>query len=33
MSRSDRERPRAFEESALLSRARPYHLFKLTYRE
>jgi len=33
MSLSDRERPRAFEESAVLSRARPSHLFKNTHKE
>ncbi len=33
MSRSDRERPRAFWALAVLSRARPYHLFKPVYKE
>ncbi|MFB6234281.1 MAG: hypothetical protein ABEH81_09505 [Halopenitus sp.] len=33
MSLSDRERPRAFEMFAVLSRARPYHLNKPAYKE
>ncbi|WP_430506410.1 hypothetical protein, partial [Haloparvum sp. PAK95] len=32
MSLSDRERPRAFWVFAVLSRARPYHLFNLAYK-
>ncbi|MFB6236358.1 MAG: hypothetical protein ABEH81_08100, partial [Halopenitus sp.] len=33
MSRSDRERPRAFEVFAVLSRAKSYHLFQGTHSE